>query len=214
MSVAAARLRLMDAVQFGPRDDLGYRRPAVTASFEALRRQGLPEVLFVHPFLPEGTTICDVNVFAAMIEEAYNPPQTLLLDAPDENGNQRCRGVGNNGLWEWAAVSPGRRSGWRMTLAPERDGRRQATVEARTVEHGHELIDATLATFSISTRPAGQPVAESPVQLGPMDAMRYRRPPVTVSFDDLSARGLPGCSSSTATSPRASPSATSACSPR
>jgi hypothetical protein len=42
----------MDAVQFGPRDDLGYRRPPVTASFEDLRRQGLPEVLFVHSFLP------------------------------------------------------------------------------------------------------------------------------------------------------------------
>ena len=96
----------MDAVQLGPRDDLGYRLPAVTASFEDLRRRGLPEVLFVHSFLPEGVTVCDVNVFAAMIEEAYNPPRTLLVDAPDENGNQLCRGVGNNGIWEWGCSPP------------------------------------------------------------------------------------------------------------
>jgi hypothetical protein len=111
----------MDAVQFGPRDDLGYRRPPVTASFEALRRQGLPEVLFVHSFLPEGVTICDVNVFAAMIEEAYNPPTTLLLDAPDENGSQRCRGVGNNGPPgpSWARPVT---AGDRMAQAPEDGG--------------------------------------------------------------------------------------------
>ena len=39
-------------------------------------------------------------------------------------------------------------------------------------------------------RPAS-PRLENPVQLGPKDAMGYRRPPVTVSFDDLSQRGLP-----------------------
>jgi hypothetical protein len=60
-------------------------------------------VLFVHAFLPEGVTICDVNVFAAMIEEAYKSPTTLLLDVPDVDGNQRYRGVGNNGIWEWGA---------------------------------------------------------------------------------------------------------------
>jgi hypothetical protein len=181
----------MDAVQFGPRDDLGYSRPPVTASFEDLRRQGLPEVLFVHSFLPEGVTICDVNGFAAMIEEAYNPPMTLLVDAPDENGNQRCRGVGNNGLWEWGVAIPGRRSGWRMTLAPERDGQRQATIEVGAFEHAREVTGTTLATFPISTRPDGSPPAVNPLQLGPKDAMGYRRPPVTVSFDDLSRQGLP-----------------------
>ena len=143
-------------------------------------------MLFVHSFLPEGVTVGDVNVFAAMIEEAYNPPRTLLVDAPDEDGSQLCRGVGNNGIWEWAVVTPGRRSGWRMTLAPELEGRRQVTIEARTFEHGHEVIGSVLATFPISTRPAG-----NHVQLGPKDAMGYRRPPVTVSFDDLSRRGLP-----------------------
>jgi hypothetical protein len=181
----------MDPVQLGPRDDLGYRRPPVTASFEDLRRQGLPEVLFVHSFLPEGVTVCDVNVFAAMIEEAYSPPRTLLLDAPDEDGNQRCRGVGNNGIWEWGVATPGWRSGWRMTLAPERDGQRQAIIEAAAFEHRREVIGVTLATFPVSTRPAGEPRAENPVRLGPKDAMGYRRPPVTVSFDDLSRRGLP-----------------------
>lgn len=181
----------MDAVQFGPREDLGYRRPPVTASFEDLRRRGLPEVLFVHSFLPEGVTICDVNVFAAMIEDAYNPPGTLLVDAPDENGNQRCRGAGGNGSWEWVVASPGRRSSWRMTLAPEQDGQRQATIEVCTPEHGRQLIGSTLAAFSINIRRTGEPSAGNPVQLGPMDAMQYRRPPVTVSFDDLSQQGLP-----------------------
>jgi len=181
----------MDAVQFGPREDLGYRRPPVTVSFEDLRRRGLPEVLFAHSFLPEGVTVCDVNVFAAMIEEAYSPPRTLLLDAPDAGGGQRCRGVGNNGIWEWGVLSPGWRSGWRMTLAPPRDGQRQVTIEAMTVEHRREVTGAMLATFPVSTRPAGRPPAETPVQLGPKDAMGYRRPPVTVSFDDLSRRGLP-----------------------
>jgi hypothetical protein len=181
----------MDAVQFGPRDDLGYRRPPVTASFDDLRRRGLPEVLFVHSHLPEGVTICDVNAFAAMIEEAYNLPRTLLVDAPDEDGNQLCRGVGNNGIWEWLAVSPGRRPGWRMTLAPERDGQRQASIEAMTVEHGNAVTGPALANFSIASRPAGGPPAGTHVHLGPVDAMRYRRPPVTVSFEDLRQRGLP-----------------------
>jgi hypothetical protein len=148
-------------------------------------------VLFVHSFLPEGVIICDINVFGAMIEEAYNPPRTLLVDAPDENGSQRCRGVGNNGIWEWAVVTPGRRSGCRMTLAPERDGQRQATIEASTIEHGHDVIGPTLATFPISTRPAGKPPAGNPIQFGPKDGMAYRRPSVTVSFDDLSQPGLP-----------------------
>ena len=191
MSVAAATLRPYGCRPVRPPDELGYRRPPVTASFDDLRRRGLPEVLFVHPFLPEGVTICDAHGFAAMIEEAYNPPRTLLVDAPDENGDQRCRGVGNNGVWEWRVISPGQRSGWRMTLAPERDGQRQATIEAVTFEHRREVTCATLATFPVSTRPPGWLPAANPVRLGPKDAMGYRRPPVTVSFDDLSQRGVP-----------------------
>jgi hypothetical protein len=59
------------------------------------------------------------------------------------------------------------------------------------IEHGNAVIGPTLATFPISTRPAGRSPGEVAVQLGPVDAMRYRRPPVTVPFDDLSQRGLP-----------------------
>ena len=204
----------MDAVQFGPREDLGYRRPPVTARFEDLRRRGLPEVLFVHAFLPEGVTICDVSVFAAMVEEAYSGSRTLILDAPDGNGSQLCRGVGNNGNWEWAVVSPGRRSGWRMTLAPERDGQRQATIETSTWEHGRTITGATLATFPVGTRPADRSLAENDVQFGPLDVMGYRRPPVTVSFDELSQRGLPRLLFVNGTCPRACSPAMSACSPR
>ncbi len=183
----------MDAVQFGPRDELGYRRPPVTVSFEGLRRRGLPEVLFVHSFLLEGVTICDVTVFAAMIEEGYHTPQILLVDPPDEDGIQLVRGFNGNGLWEWGVVTPGQRSGWRMMLAPERDGQRQATVEARTIEDGgHEVIGRTLVTFSISTRPSGRPRAMSPVLVDPpAGIMAYRRPPATVSFDEVSREGLP-----------------------
>jgi hypothetical protein len=98
-------------------------------------------VLFVHSFLLEGVTICDVTVFAAMIEEGYHTPGILLVNPPDEDGRQLVRGFKGNGLWEWGVLSPGRRSGWQMTLAPERDGQRQATVEARTIDDGgHPVI--------------------------------------------------------------------------
>jgi hypothetical protein len=92
---------IVDAVQFGPRDDLGYRRPPVTASFQDLPRRALPEVLFVHSFLPEGVTVCDVNGFAAMIEEAYHTPNTLHMHPDlDGNGNEQCTGIGGTGSWE------------------------------------------------------------------------------------------------------------------
>lgn len=77
-----------------------------------------------------------------------------------------------------------------MMLAPERDA--QLTIEARTLEPGgYEVLGPVLAAFPVSIRPAGRPSAGSPVQLGPIDAMRYRRPPVTVSFNSLSQRSLP-----------------------
>jgi hypothetical protein len=193
VSVVAAIVGSVDAAQLGPRDELGYRRPPVTVSFEGLRRRGLPEVLFVHSFLLEGVTVCDVTVFAAMIEEGYHTPGILLVNPPDEDGRQLVRGFNGNGLWEWGVVTPGRRSGWRMTLAPERDGQRQATVEARTVEDGgHEVTGRTLVTFSISAHPADRATAVSPVLVDPpAGLMKYRRPPATVSFDDLSGEGLP-----------------------
>ena len=180
----------MDAVDFGPGEDLGYRRPPATASYAVLRRQDLPEVLFVL-YLPDGVTVCDVTVFAALIEELYNTPGTLLLNAPDETGRQLCRGVDNFAPWLWTVITPGRRAGWRMMLAPERDHQRQVIFEATTVEHGRELIGDTLATFPISTRPDGRPPAASLLQSGPSYPAGWRRPRAAASFDDLRQRGLP-----------------------
>jgi hypothetical protein len=144
-------------------------------------------VLLFHCFLPEGVIVGDVNMFAAMIEEAYNPPTTLLLDMPDENGNQRCHGLIGNGRWEWAVAGPegqraGARQGWVMTLGPERDGQRQATMEVAAGEQP----GFTLATFPIRVRPSGQ----NPLLVDPIGGVRYRRPPATVSFDDLGRQGL------------------------
>jgi hypothetical protein len=192
VTVVAAILGSVNAAQLGPGDELGYRRPPATVSFEDLRRRGLPEVLFVHSFLVEGVTICDVAVFAAMIEEGFHTPGILLVNPPGEDGRQLVRGFNGNGLWEWGVVTPGGRSGWRMMLAPERDGQRQVTVEARTIEDRREVIGRTLATFSINARPPGQAPAVSPVLVDPpAGIMKYRRPPATASFDDLSRRGRP-----------------------
>lgn len=194
----------MDVFSFGPRDELGYRRPPATASFEDLQARGLPEVLFVHSFLPEGVTICDVNTLAAMVEEAYHTPYAMRLWPPDEDGNQRCGGLGGNALGDWEVVTPAGRSRtgtalnprlW-VQLAPERDGHRQATVA--TVEHAQgptgEPVGPVLATFALSTRPAGAQPVDSPVELAPLDTMgglRYRRPPATVSFDVLGRSARP-----------------------
>lgn len=164
----------MDAVQFGPQEDLGYRRPPVTASFDDLRRQGLPEVLFVSIDLPEGVIISDVNAFREMIEEAYQPPLALLLGEPDEHGNQLYRAVGRHGIAQWTVVAP-RRSGWRITLARERDGQRQVTVEAWTKDFRHwysrqrsrDEAGLVLATFMINARPDGRAPAKDPAGLGP-----------------------------------------------
>lgn len=194
----------MDVVQFGPLDDLGYRRPPVTASYDDLRRRGLPEVLLVHSSLPEGVTVCDVQVFAAMIEEAYHPPRALLVNPPDEEGTEHCRGFVGNGLWEWVVASPTLRSDmglpsrpslW-LTLAPERDGQRQASIATRSTDHdGRRVVGPVLATFPLSTRPSGwSPPSDDSVELRPLSLMRgrkYRRPPATVSLDDLGRRSLP-----------------------
>ena len=68
VSVLEARLALWMSSNSGPG----------TASFKDLRRRGLPE----------GVAICDVNVFAAVIEEAYHTPGALhMLSDLDEHGN-------------------------------------------------------------------------------------------------------------------------------
>jgi hypothetical protein len=79
------RRALLSTTLFFARDDLGYRRPLVAAACDGLRRRGLPEVLLVHSWLPEGVTVCAVRVFAAMIEEAYHTPGALLMNPPDED---------------------------------------------------------------------------------------------------------------------------------
>lgn len=204
MWVVAARFGAMDVISFGPLDDLGYRRPPVTASFEDLRARGLPEVLFVHSCLPEGVTICDVSVFAAMIEEAYHTPLALPLRPADGDGNQQCQGLGGSGLggWEVASRAGRTRTGTArdprpaITLAPERDGQRQATVAMveHARRHAGEVVGPVVATFPLSTRPAGAAPTGSPVELGPLEAMGgvpYRRPPATVSFDVLGRSALP-----------------------
>ena len=144
-------------------DAMEYRRPPVTASFEDLRRRRLPQVLFVHPALPEGVTVCDINGFAAMIEEAYHIPFTLNMRMGlDENGNERCAGIGNNGKWEWRVTRPTRlRTGQRYTslyqgisqllIAPEVDGMRLCTVEVTLSGQEHLLASRKPITFAIRT---------------------------------------------------------------
>jgi hypothetical protein len=141
-----------------------YRRPLVTASFEDLRRRRLPQVLFVHPFLPEGVTVCDISGFAAMIEEAYRTPNTLNMRMePDEDGNERCAGIGNNGRWEWLVTRPTRlRNGQRYTsllhgieqilIAPEVDGQRVCTVDLIRNGREHLLASRRPIVFSIQSR--------------------------------------------------------------
>ena len=192
----------MSIVQFGPLGDLGYRRPPATVSYEDLRRRDLPEVLLVHPWLPEGVTACDINVFGAMIEEAYHAPGCLLLDPPDDEGTQECRGFIGNGKWEWEPASPTLPSGTGLplgpilwaTLAPEQDAQRLLTVATYTQRRGIRTFGPSLATFPISTDPAVRPSSDDRVALGPalpMGGRSYRRPAATVPFDDLGRRGLP-----------------------
>lgn len=147
-------------------DAMEYRRPPVTVSFEDLRRRRLPQVLFVHPFLPEGVTVCDVNGFAAMIEEAYRTPFTLHLHGePDENGNERYGGIGNNGRWEWMVSRPSQpRNGQRyasilqriseVLIGPELNGQRLCTVDPAWNGKEHLLASAEPITFTIQGSPS------------------------------------------------------------
>jgi hypothetical protein len=141
-----------------------YRRPSVTASFEDLRRRRLPQVFFVHPYLPEGVTVCDISGFAEMIEEAYQTPRTLSMAMePDEDGNERCMGIGNNGMWEWMVTRPTKlRNGQRHTsvlqsisqilIAPEIDGQRLCTVELKPTGQEHLIANQKPIVFAIRTR--------------------------------------------------------------
>ena len=142
-------------------DAMQYRRPPATVSFEDLRRRCLPQVLFVHPFLPEGVTVCDINEFAAMIEDAYHTPNTLHMRMDrDENGNERCAGIGNNGRWEWLVTRPTRLRGgeryasclqgiWQILIAPESDGQRLCTVELTAHNSDRLVVSRKPITFRI-----------------------------------------------------------------
>ena len=166
VSVEAARFRPMDVAQFSPRDDLGYRQPPVTSAYDGLRRRGLPEVLLVHSWLPEGVTICDVRVFAAMIEEAYHTPGALhVLPDLDAHGNEQCTGIGSTGTWEWRAVSESELTDdgerhmsanaeiYQILFGPESDGKRVCTLDLVNGNGGCWLGDNHPVTFTIATRP-------------------------------------------------------------
>jgi hypothetical protein len=148
-------------VQLGPKDAMGYRRPPVTVSFDDLSQRGLPRVLFVNGKLPEGITVCDVNVFAAMIQEAYHAG-SLRYVRHDEHGNGQCVGLGGTGIWEWWVVRAGKpihgeryasphQSICRILVAPEKDGKRVCTVDLNG-RPGHEPEDDSPITFTIRTR--------------------------------------------------------------
>jgi len=153
--------QILGTATLGRMDALEYRRPPVTVSFEDLRRRGLPQVLFVHPFLPEGVTVCDVSGFAEMIEEAYCNPSTLSMRMElDEDGNERCRGIGNNGRWEWMVTRPTKlRNGQRYTsilqniseilIAPELNGHRLCTVDLVPNGKEHLIDNPTPIVFAI-----------------------------------------------------------------
>jgi len=140
---------------------MGYRRPPVTVSFDDLSQRGLPRALFVNRNLPEGVTICDVTVFAAMIKQAYQDG-SLRFVRPDEHGNDQCVGLGGTGIWEWQVVRPVKpiagerypslREGiLRILIAPEKDGKRACTVDLNGYP-AHEPEDDSPVTFTIWTR--------------------------------------------------------------
>jgi hypothetical protein len=151
----------MDAVQLGPRDDLGYRRPPVTVSFDDLSRRGVPRSLFVNAHLPEGIIACDIGVFTAMIKEAYDEG-ALRFVRPDGLGNDQCVGLGGTGIWQWGVVRAGKpihgeryaaphQGVCRILLAPEKDGKRVCTVDLNGYP-GHEPEDDSPVTFTIRAR--------------------------------------------------------------
>ena len=140
---------------------MGYRRPPVTVSFDDLSQRGLPRMLFVNGSLPEGMTACDINVFAAMIKEAYQEG-SLRFVRQDELGNDQCVGLGGTGIWQWGVVRAGKpingerhaaphQGICRILFAPEKDGKRVCTVDLNG-HPGHEPEDDSPITFTIRTR--------------------------------------------------------------
>lgn len=95
MTVVAAILGSVDAAQLGPGDELGYRRPPVTVSFEDLRRRGLRCCSSI-PFSPRASP-------SAMLSKPHNGNRYAsarqgiyrVLIAPEQDGTRTCTAV----LW-------------------------------------------------------------------------------------------------------------------
>jgi hypothetical protein len=170
-------------VELGPLSAIGgrrYRRPPATVSLDELGRRGLPTVLFVNRYLPEGVTVCDIGVFAAMIEEAYHAPGALhMLPDLDEHGNQQCIGIGSTGTWEWLAVSESELNDYgerhmsanatigRILFSPEADGKRVCTLYRVNGKGGRWLKNNHPVTFTIATRPGPGRTARDAHAKGP-----------------------------------------------
>ncbi len=153
------------AVPFGPMNGMGYRRPPATVAFADLRGRGLPEVVLTHLSLPEGAIACDLEAFAAMIEDAYRTPGVLHVHPDlDADGNQQCIGIGAERTWRWEMArrpepAPdgeyyGGLHHWvaRLLLAPERDGARQGTI-VPSGGGARGSADPGPVTFTIRGRP-------------------------------------------------------------
>jgi hypothetical protein len=160
------------AVPFGPMNGMGYRRPPATVAFADLRRRGLPEVVLTHLSLPEGATACDLEAFAAMIEDAYGAPGVLHVHPDLEaDGNEQCIGIGAERTWRWEmarlpeAAADGEYYGglrnWvaRLLLAPERDGTRQGTI-VPSGGGAREPAAPGPVTFTIRARPEAGDVGD------------------------------------------------------
>jgi hypothetical protein len=113
-------------VPFGPMNGMGYRRPPATVAFADLHRRGLPEVVLTHLSLPEGAIACDLEAFAAMIEDAYRTPGVLHVHPDlDADGNEQCIGIGAERTWRWEmARRPERVSDRHSGRVPPGGGRR------------------------------------------------------------------------------------------
>lgn len=209
----AARPVLVDP----PAGLMKYRRPPATVSFDDLSGEGLPRVLFVNHYLPEGITVCGIDAFATTFEEAYHTPGALRMHPDlDEHGNEQCLGIGSAGTWEWGVIRPSRphngllyvsarQAIYRVLIAPERDGARTCT--ALLGYAGHQPEDDGPVTFTISTRPDPAETAtalgltltrladQAPAAVGLLRLLAFLAPepvPLGLLLAAEPAAGLPG----------------------
>ena len=161
------------AVPFGPMNGMGYRRLPATVAFADLRRRGLPEVVLTHLSLPEGAIACDLEAFAAMIEDAYRTPGVLHIHPDlDSDGNEQCIGIGAERTWRWEMArlpepaADGEHYGglhnWvaRLLLGPERDRTRQGTIVPSAGDARAPAAPGPV-TFMIRARPEAGDVGDA-----------------------------------------------------